>query len=389
MRRAIISVTDKSNLLVLLNALAQCNFEVISTGGTARAIQTLINENHLNLKVVDVTTITEFPEVFRGRLKSIHPLIEGAILFDPTHPGDLEEAEKMGIRPISLVVCNFYKFKAEAGGSSLQEEEMLESMDIGGPTMVTSAIKNYKSVGVITDINDYEKIAIELINNGGDLPLTAKRELAVKAINNVADYRSQNAMSITKLFAGEETLRKKWIKGRVLGGYGENWHQSAMIFQDEEPFGANAISGKQLHGAEMSFNNYVDAAAGIEAVREFPEPCCAVIKHTNPCGLATGKTIVQALERAWQGDPVSAFGGVIVLNRTLDLKTAQEIDKIFLEVLIAPAYDEAALTLLKGKKNRIILQQTGKLPVGKTLRSALNGLLVQDRNSVILTEEIE
>ncbi|HLD19214.1 MAG TPA: hypothetical protein VJB90_04345 [Candidatus Nanoarchaeia archaeon] len=403
MRRAIISVTDKSNLLVLLKALAQCDFEVISTGGTARAIQTLINEHHLNLKVLDVTTITDFPEVFRGRLKSIHPLIEGAILFDPTHPGDQEEAEKVGIKPISLVVCNFYKFKSEASGSQIEEEEMLESMDIGGPTMVTSAIKNYKSVGVITDLNDYAKIANELISSGGELSLTTKRELAVKAINNVADYRAQNAVAITRLLASEETLRKKWINGRALGGYGENWHQSAIIFQDEEPFSANAITGKQLHGAEMSFNNYVDAAAGLEAVREFGEPCCTVIKHTNPCGLATGKTILQALERAWQGDPVSAFGGVIAFNRDVGIDVMKAITERlnsqgkhgwFVEAIVAPSFAPEALEYIKGKKTKERLRLIAVGHIGKEkdpfeLKDLPGGILVQDRdNELFLTRNI-
>src|SRR3989344_4241004 len=266
MRRAIISVTDKSNLLVLLKTLAQCDFEVISTGGTARAIQTLINEHHLNLKVLDVTTITDFPEVFRGRLKSIHPLIEGAILFDPTHPGDQQEASRVGIIPISLVVCNFYRF---ADNTEMSEDEVLESMDIGGPTMVASAIKNYKSVGVITDTADYQRVADDLVTLGGDLSITLKRELAGKAINYVADYRDSNAVVISRMLLGESTLRRKWVKGKRLGNYGENWHQDAWCYKAPDAVGPTVVGAKQVHGGEMSFNNYVDAATALEAVREF------------------------------------------------------------------------------------------------------------------------
>ncbi|TAL58247.1 MAG: hypothetical protein EPN86_00490 [Nanoarchaeota archaeon] len=402
-KRAIISVTDKSNLIVLLKALEQCNFEVISTGGTARAIQTLINENRMKLKLVDITSITEFPEVFRGRLKSIHPMIEGAILFDPNHPGDQEEAQKVGIKPISLVVCNFYKFKSDISFSPMGEEEMLESMDIGGPTMVTSAIKNHKSVAVVTDFNDYDKIAKALTDNDGELPLTLKRELAVKAINHVADYRAENAIAITRLLGSEETLRKKWIHGDKIGNYGENWHQSALIFRDEQPFGSNVVSGKQVHGSDMSYNNYVDAAAALEVVREFSETCCAVIKHTNPCGLATGKNTVQALERAWQGDPVSAFGGVLAFNRDVGIDIMKALSERlnsqgkhgwFVELIVAPSFTPEALEYIKGKKSKerlrlLAVGHIGKERASTELKDIPGGVLVQDRdNELFLTRNI-
>ncbi len=402
-KRAIISVTDKSNLLDLLIALAHTGFEVISTGGTARAITTIINENNLNLKIVDVSTITDFPEVFRGRLKSIHPMIEGAILFDPTHPGDQQEAERVGITPISLVVCNFYKFKSDTASNPLGEEEMLESMDIGGPTMVTSAIKNYKSVGVVTDTADYSRVGQALIENGGELPLSLKRDLAVKAINNVADYRNHNAVAITRLLGSEETYRQKWVHGKKIGNYGENWHQDAWLYQDAEPKGASVASGKQAHGGEMSYNNFVDAAAALEAVREFSEACCVVIKHTNPCGFATGKTTVQALERAWQGDPVSAFGGVLAFNRDIDIDIMKALSERlnsqgkrgwFVEAIVAPSFTARALEYIKGKKTkeRLRLLAVGHLDTDKDpyeIKDLPGGILLQERdNDLFLTRNI-
>jgi phosphoribosylaminoimidazolecarboxamide formyltransferase/IMP cyclohydrolase len=383
--RALISVSDKAGLETLAAALKARDVEILSTGGTAAALK------KTGATVLDVAEVTGFPEMMDGRLKTLHPAVHGGLLAvraDPTHQAAMIAN---GIRPIDLLVVNLYPFEATLKRDA-SFEERIENIDIGGPAMIRGAAKNHDDVVVIVEADDYARLIDELETHGGATSLAFRRAMAQKAYARTAAYDA----AISNWLAGEiGEPRPAW---RAFGGklvnalrYGENPHQTAGFYVAPE-MRAGVASARQAQGKELSYNNINDTDAAYELAAEFdPQASAAVaiIKHANPCGVAVGANLLDAYEKALQCDPVSAFGGVVALNRKLDAAAARKIVEIFTEVIIAPDADEDAMAIVAGKKNlRLLL--SGGLPdpraPGVTVRSVAGGLLVQERDSGALDE---
>ncbi|HEY4904079.1 MAG TPA: bifunctional phosphoribosylaminoimidazolecarboxamide formyltransferase/IMP cyclohydrolase [Candidatus Sulfotelmatobacter sp.] len=381
--RALLSVTDKTGLADFARTLSTLGIELISTGGTAK----LLRDSGIAVK--DISELTGFPEMLDGRVKTLHPKVHGGILHrrdDPQHQAAIAEH---GIAPIDMVVVNLYAFEKTAAKPGVSLEELIENIDIGGPSMIRSAAKNFHDVAVVTSPDDYAAIADELSKSNGALSLDTKWQLARKAFAVTAAYDSAIASTLERTGRAEtpkdqgetfpQTLRLSFRKTQDLR-YGENPHQKAAMYSDGSATGvANA---RQLQGKELSFNNIVDLQAAWDLAQEFnenefDEPVCAIIKHTNPCGTGTGKTLAEAFQRALECDPVSAFGGVIGVNRPIDLQAAEEMHKLFVEVIAAPAFDEAAKAKFATKKN---LRLVEVIPANQkwAMKNVSGGMLVQD-----------
>lgn len=368
-RRALISVTDKTGLVDFVRGLAALGVEIISTGGTARQLR------DAGLMVQDVAEVTGFPEMLDGRVKTIHPRIAGGVLAMRSKADHMEAIAAQDIPPIDMVVVNLYAFEQTAAKPGITLEEVIENIDIGGPTLIRAAAKNYQDVAVVVSPADYESILIELQGKGELAPET-HWELMKKAFALTAAY--DHAIS-TKLAAwGVDTVMPPmlaWRAPRVLDlRYGENPHQSAALYAT----GRNGIAGaEQLHGKELSYNNLVDLDAAWQLVNEFAQPASAIIKHTNPCGCAEAETLVESYRRAFEADPVSAFGGVLAFNRCVEEETAHEIVKTFVEAIAAPEYSRKALSILTGKKNLRLLQVAQPPQSELVVKSITGGYLVQ------------
>ena len=383
--RALISVSDKSGLTELGRALAAGNVEIISTGGTAAAL------SQGGVAVVDVAQLTGFPEMMDGRLKTLHPRVHGGLLAVRSDPAHQAAMLAHNIVPIDLLVVNLYPFE-DALKRAAAFEEMVENIDIGGPAMIRAAAKNHADVVVIVDVEDYPRLLQELIAYDGSTRLSFRREMAQKAYARTAAYDA----AISNWLARETgQSAPKW---RAFGGklaselrYGENPHQSAAFYVGPESR-PGVATARQVQGKELSYNNINDTDAAYELVAEFdPERSAAVaiIKHANPCGVASGASLLEAYERALACDPVSAFGGVIAVNRRLDAAAARKIVEIFTEVIIAPEADDEALAIVAAKKNlRLLIAGALPDPRAPTLsvRSVAGGLLVQDRDNGVLDE---
>ena len=339
-QRALLSVTDKTGLVDFARQLADMGVELISTGGTAK----LLRESGIAVK--DISDLTGFPEMLDGRVKTLHPKVHGGILHVRDNPQHRAAVAEHGIQPIDMVVVNLYAFEKTASKPGVEFHDIIENIDIGGPSMVRSAAKNFQDVAIVTSPSDYEAIAKEMQANGGSLSLKTKWRLAQKAFATTAAYDSAIASTLERiaapetavfdLSAGEDfpaTLRLSFNKAFDLR-YGENPHQKAALYSDGS--GKGVANGKQLQGKELSYNNIVDLQAAWDLAQEFDEPVVAIIKHTNPCGTAVAPTLSEAYKRALECDPVSAFGGVIGVNRPIDADTATEMAKLFLEVIAAP-----------------------------------------------------
>ena len=372
--RAILSVSDKTGLADFAKGLQKLGFELFSTGGTKKALV------DAGVKVKSVSDITGFPEILDGRVKTLHPAVHGGILAKRNLPAHLAELDKNKIGLIDLVAVNLYPFRETVAKPDVGLDEALENIDIGGPTMIRAAAKNFPHVLVVVDPADY-KVVLEQLGRG-KVELEERKKLAQKAFQHVAAYDTAIAQYLRRDaegFASELTiaLQKKYDLR-----YGENPHQRAA-FYTEVVAGGGSIgisSAKQLWGKELSFNNILDADAAWNAANDFEMPAVSVIKHTNPCGLASHKDLVEAYRRAYSGDTVAAFGGIVALNRPVDLATAQEVGKVFYEVIVAPGYDEKALELLKQKKDVRILemgQQKAAAPSGMDFRRVSGGFLMQ------------
>ena len=375
--RALISVSDKSGLVDLGRALVERGVEIVSTGGTAGALA------KAGVSVVDVADLTDFPEMMDGRLKTLHPRVHGGLLAIRAEPAHQAAMIANGIRPIDLLVVNLYPFEA-ALARSAAFEDMIENIDIGGPAMIRAAAKNHSDVVVVVDVADYEALLAELAANEGGTRLSFRRAMAQKAYARTAAYDA----AISNWLAGETgEAQPAW---RAFGGrlasslrYGENPHQRAAFYVTPDAR-AGVAGARQVQGKALSYNNINDTDAAYECVAEFAEPAVAIIKHANPCGVAVGATLRAAYEGALACDPISAFGGVVALNRKLDAGAAQKIVEIFTEVIIAPDADADAIAIVAAKKNlRLLL--AGALPdpraPGLTVRSVAGGLLVQDRDN--------
>ena len=350
-RRAILSVTDKTGLVEFARKLGTLGIELISTGGTAK----LLRDSGVTVK--DISELTGFPEMLDGRVKTLHPRVHGGILHRRGDPKHVAAVAEHGIAPIDMVVVNLYAFEKTAAKPGVKFEELIENIDIGGPSMIRSAAKNFQDVAIVTSPADYDSIADELARSGGTLSHETKWRLAQKAFATTAAYDSAIASTLEQIDANglrpavngfPSTLRFTFHKNLDLR-YGENPHQKAAMYSDGS--GTGVANARQLQGKELSFNNIVDLQAAWDLAQEFDEPVCAIIKHTNPCGTATGKTLAEAYKRALETDPVSAFGGVIGVNRPIDRDAAEEMHKLFLEVIAAPGFSEEAKAKFATKKN--------------------------------------
>lgn len=382
-RRAIISVSEKTGVVPFAKGLAEMGVEILSTGGTAK----LLREQGVPVK--EISEYTGFPEMMDGRVKTLHPKIHGGLLGQRSKPEHVQKMEEQGILPIDLVAVNLYPFEATVAKEECTLEEAVENIDIGGPTMLRSAAKNYPDVTVVVDPVDYETVLSEL-RAKGEVSLETNFRLARKVFQHTARYDGAISNYLGQIEGGKkahpfpETFTFQVKKAQELR-YGENPHQRAAFYRDDlqtEPSVSNAV---QLQGKELSYNNILDLDSAYETVKEFEEIAVVIIKHNNPCGVATSLTsLVEAYQKARDCDPVSAFGGIVGFNRPVDRETALEMREIFLEAIIAPGYDPEALEILKAKKDLRILQTpplTSHVPQkGFDLRKVVGGLLVQDRD---------
>jgi phosphoribosylaminoimidazolecarboxamide formyltransferase / IMP cyclohydrolase len=377
-RRALLSVSDKTGLVDLAKTLAGRGVALLSTGGTAKALR------DAGLAVADVAGVTKFPEMMDGRVKTLHPAIHGGILARRDNPDDRAMMQKHGIEPIDLVVINLYPFEQTvARGAAF--DDCVENIDIGGPALIRAAAKNHAFVAVVTDPADYAAVLAEMEANNGAVTGALRRTLAGRAFQRTAAYDA----AIGGWFAGIE--KEDFTPAIAFAGrlqetlrYGENPHQKAALYLDRTHPRPGVATSKQIQGKELSFNNLNDTDAAYECVAEFETTAITIIKHANPCGVALGSNLKDAYLKALACDPVSAFGGIVAANRTLDAATAEEIAKLFVEVVIAPDFEPGALAALARKKNVRVLA-AGGLPdaaaVGLQVRSLAGGYLVQTRDS--------
>jgi len=386
-QRAILSVTDKTGLVEFARKLSGLGVELISTGGTAK----LLRDSGIAVK--DISELTGFPEMLDGRVKTLHPKVHGGILHRRENPAHRAAVAEHGILPIDMVVVNLYAFEKTAAKPNVIFDDLIENIDIGGPSMIRSAAKNFQDVAVVTSPADYDQIAEELAGSGGQLSSPTRWRLAQKAFATTAAYDSAIASTLERVSANgrfefhEETgfpqnLRLSFKKVTDLR-YGENPHQKAAMYSDGS--GKGVANGRQIQGKELSYNNIVDLEAAWDLAQEFDEPVCAIIKHTNPAGTATGATLAEAYKKALECDPVSAFGGVIGVNRPVNGDAAEEMAKLFLEVIAAPSFDEAARAQFASKKN-LRLVEVNDARQKWVLKNVSGGILVQDADAHSLTE---
>jgi phosphoribosylaminoimidazolecarboxamide formyltransferase/IMP cyclohydrolase len=386
MPRALISVSDKTGLVDFARALAGRGFDLVSTGGTARTLQ------QARLPVIAISDVTGFPEMMDGRVKTLHPLVHGGILARRARPDDLASATAHGITLIDLVVVNLYPFVKAAANPDTPFEGLIEEIDIGGPSLVRAAAKNFQDVLVVVSPSDYPQVLTELDRRGG--PSREFRfDLARKAFAHTGAYDTTIAATLVNVTADDNGFRRGGAAGESIAltlrkirdlRYGENPHQQAAWYGDSSGIGLGRAS--VLQGKELSYTNLLDLDAAARIVLEFDEPAAAVIKHTNPCGAATGATAADAYTRARDADALAAFGGIVGLNRAIDAETARSIVSTFIEAVIAPAIDEDARVILATKANmRVVTADFSQLAAdaGQELRSVLGAVLVQTRDRVI------
>ncbi|MBI5399190.1 bifunctional phosphoribosylaminoimidazolecarboxamide formyltransferase/IMP cyclohydrolase [Candidatus Saganbacteria bacterium] len=379
---ALLSVSDKKGLDKLAKGLKDLGFEIISSGGTAKFLR------KAGVRVAEVSKLTKYPHMLDGRVKTLHPVIHAAILADQTNPKHLKELKKYRINPFQLVVCNLYPFEHVISKQNFTQAEAIENIDIGGPCMVRAAAKNHNSVAIVVDPEDYGRI-LEELTASGNISLATRQQLALKAFSHTKYYDSVIVNYLQGEFASSEDFaphQEIHLEKTQTLRYGENPHQRAALYREivsqAKNRGAQVTDAKQLHGKELSFNNYVDMDAAWTLVNYFADTTVAIIKHTNPCGVAKGKTLVEAYQKAFACDPVSAFGGIIAANRRFDEETAAALQDLFVEVIIAPAYTPRALEILRGKKNLRIMEMgekaVGKPFMGLDYKRISGGMLVQD-----------
>ncbi len=386
--RALLSVTDKTGLVDFARDLAKQGVELVSTGGTAKLLR------DSGIAVRDIVELTGFPEMLDGRVKTLHPKVHGGILHIRGNPKHVAAVKEHGISPIDMVVVNLYAFEKTAAKPGVPIEELIENIDIGGPSMIRSAAKNFHDVAVVTSPADYGVIVQEMTGSGGELSLATRWRLVQKAFALTSAYDSAIASTLERIHLADggfqfgtdcafpETLRLQFHKAMSLR-YGENPHQRAALYADSS--GTGVAHGKQLQGKELSYNNLVDLQAAWDLANEFSGVACAIIKHTNPCGTALGDTLLEAYRRALECDPVSAFGGVIGVNREVDAATAEEMAKLFVEAIAAPGFSPEAKARFAAKKNlRLVEIKLGQ--PGMTIKNVSGGILMQDPDIRPLTD---
>ncbi|WP_203343859.1 bifunctional phosphoribosylaminoimidazolecarboxamide formyltransferase/IMP cyclohydrolase [Vibrio diabolicus] len=386
-RRALISVSDKTGIVEFAQALAERGVDILSTGGTAR----LLAEQ--GIAVTEVSDYTGFPEMMDGRVKTLHPKVHGGVLGRRGQDDDV--MEKHGINPIDMVVVNLYPFAETVAKEGCTLADAVENIDIGGPTMVRSAAKNHKDVTIVVNAHDYDRVIAEMDANEKSLTLETRFDLAIAAFEHtaaydgmIANYFGTMVPSYGENKEGDEeskfprTFNQQFEKKQDMR-YGENSHQAAAFYVEANPQEASVSTARQIQGKALSYNNIADTDAALECVKEFNEPACVIVKHANPCGVALGKDILEAYNRAYQTDPTSAFGGIIAFNQELDAKTASAIvERQFVEVIIAPSVSAEAIEVVAAKKNVRLLEcgEWSTKTTGFDVKRVNGGLLVQDRD---------
>lgn len=383
MKRALISVSDKQNLIEFASGLIEAGYEIISTGGTKKVL------DEAGIKTLSISDITNYPEIMDGRVKTLHPNVHGALLGKRNKQEHVQQLEDLGIQMIDLVCVNLYPFKQTVQKKDVEHDEIMENIDIGGTSILRSAAKNYQYVSVVCDVNDYDKVLSE-IKQYNDTTLETKALLAAKAFRHTANYDAMIAEYLT-LQTGEKYPEKLTItfdKVQELR-YGENPHQSAAFYKGMYP-AYSIANAKKLHGKALSYNNIQDGNAAIEILKEFEGvPVAIGVKHMNPCGIGLGENIEEAWDKAYQADPISIFGGIAAFNDTIHAPLAEKLSKIFLEIIIAPSFDEEAFKILSRKKNIRLMTLDTSLSVTNKQRysNVYDGLLLQDIDEYVVKEE--
>lgn len=384
MKRALVSVSDKAGLVDFVKGLQSCSWEIIATGGT----QKLLEQN--GVKTIGISEVTGFPEICDGRVKTLHPKVHGALLARRDEPSHLQALKDNGIEFIDMVCVNLYPFKQTISKEGVTMADAIENIDIGGPSMLRSAAKNYKDVTVVCDPNDYDKVLGEIKANG-NTSVETRLQLSAKAYTHTAEYD----MCISQFMREKAGLSEKlFLEFDVKQGlrYGENPHQSAKFYTDNSNVPYSLASAEQLQGKELSYNNIQDANAALNIVRDFDLPFCVALKHMNPCGAAIGKTIEEAWQKAYESDKVSIYGGIVACNREVTKEVALGMKPIFLEIVMAPSFSDEAMEILSTKKNlRVMKVNMGKDTEAHNQYVSVNGgLLVQhlDTKKVELTPEM-
>lgn len=386
MRRALISVFDKENIVGFAKQLIELDWEIISTGGTSKILK------EAGINVLEVEEITNFPEMLDGRVKTLNPFIHGGLLYRRDKVEHVNKVKEMNIHPIDMVVNNLYPFEEAIKKTGVTHDEIIENIDIGGPSMIRAAAKNYQDVIVIVDPNDYWVVLDEL-RESKDVSYKTKKYLAGKVFNYTAYYDALIAKYFNDIndIKYPDMLTLPYKHSQELR-YGENPHQSAAFYKEVENVTGTLAAAKQLHGKELSFNNINDANGALKILKEFTEPTVVAVKHTNPCGVGSGEDITVAYDRAYECDPESIFGGVLALNREVDKEVAERINKIFVEIVMAPSFSEEAIEILTRKKNIRLLMIEEILVNNYTefdSKKILGGLLVQDRDVMLLSDTLE
>ncbi|NLV89220.1 MAG: bifunctional phosphoribosylaminoimidazolecarboxamide formyltransferase/IMP cyclohydrolase [Tissierellia bacterium] len=386
MKRALISVFHKEGVVEFARELKKLGWEIISTGGTSKILK------EAGIDIIEVEDVTNFPEILDGRVKTLNPYIHGGLLYRRDDPSHVKTVEDMNIKPIHMVVNNLYPFEETIKKQGVSHEEVIENIDIGGPSMIRAAAKNYKDVTVIVDPKDYDLVLNEL-REKGETKLETRRYLARKVFNYTAYYDTLISNYFNDIegviFPDKLTLA---YKSKEELRYGENPHQKAAFYKEVGKKEGTLAGAVQLHGKELSFNNINDANGCIEILKEFDEPTVVAVKHTNPCGIGSGENLLEAYNKAYECDKVSIFGGIIAANRKVDKDVAERINEIFIEIIIAPSFTDEAIEVLTQKKNIRILKLENimdKEYKELDVKKVLGGILVQDRDSVLLKDDFQ
>lgn len=386
MKRALISVFHKDGIVEFALELKKLGWEIVSTGGTFKILK------EAGIEVIEVEDVTKFPEILDGRVKTLNPYIHGGLLYRRDDESHVKTIEDMQIKGIDIVVNNLYPFEETIKKPGVTHEEIIENIDIGGPSMIRAAAKNYNDVTVIVDPTDYEKVLNEL-KSEGNTTLKTRQYLARKVFNYTAYYDAliSNYFNEIEEVVFPEILTLAY-KSKDELRYGENPHQRAAFYKEVGKIEGTLAGAIQLHGKELSFNNINDANGCIEALKEFDEPTVVAVKHANPCGIGSGENISEAYEKAYSSDKVSIFGGIIAANREIDEKVAEKINEIFIEIVMAPSFTDKALEILTKKKNIRIMKIENiidKKYKELDIKKVLGGLLIQDKDNVLLGEELK
>ena len=386
MKRALISVSDKTGIVEFAKELSNLGVEIISTGGTYHTLQ------QAGISCISISSVTNFPECLDGRVKTLHPSIHAGILAIRGNEQHMKQLAELGVDTIDMVIVNLYPFKQTILKEGVTREQAIENIDIGGPTMIRAAAKNYQDVAVIIDPSDYGKVLDELKQNH-DISIDTKFYLSAKVFMHTAHYDSLIADYMKKQAGIEQfpnTLSLTYEKVQEMR-YGENPHQKAAFYREVGNIQGALANAVQLHGKELSFNNINDTNGALELLKEYDEPTIVACKHANPCGVGSAENIYDAYMKAYNSDPVSIFGGIIVSNREIDKATAEEINKIFVEIVLAPSFEKEAIEILEKKKNIRLMTLdniTQKLPKGTfDMKKVSGGILVQDIDNELLIEQ--